>query len=198
MRGVVSILLVGLILASGCLGAARPAAPDPSEGVKVRPAESERDDAIASSPVRVVTVEHGWVGSFSYSARACQLGQPTSCASINLGSQENQFYRVPLTGQPLAAAATLTWDAATPVTEKLQVTMRVLRSCGDGCFDVAETWSARGASPITLDRVEFASRPGDVLRVDVEVPPQVDDPRVVVTAEQAFRVAGAFDVVTPA
>lgn len=97
---------------------------------------------------------------------------------------------------------TLEWDAATPATAQLELSVISVESCGDGCWSSTQTYreSVKGTSPLSLADlgVQLAEDERLVIMVDstLETPPGPVYGNA--HPDQAFHLVGTLTMAPPA
>lgn len=195
--------LVSLALLTGCVVEEDPSSPVPASATPPAPTEEPAptpqveappDPAPAAPPApRVEPVAYeGRTGRW-----ACLPDGPSSCRGADLGvAGENAMFVVPLAGVTRLEGA-LAWDAATPATERLTLSLVVLTPCGEGCNAWETLTTAAGPSPLALETDVPPLPPGGALGLRVEHA-LVEDPPVLVrvSLDQAFAFAGEATVLS--
>lgn len=197
MRAATSVTLA--LLLAGCLGTAdAPVETAALAGNTTTPGEtpSPASDLGASAspssaPNATVAVPVDLEGKTGMGL--CLPGGPNSCfgPGIPLGDPVTHF-ELDLAGAPVSGTIVLTWDALTPVTQRLSLTFGATTPSGDG-WSSRHLASTEGVSPLELSSDELALEPGEVLSIEVDVP-CVHEPPVLMCneVEQAFTVTGSI------
>ena len=126
---------------------------------------------------------------------ACVPAGPDACVSpLGVGS----WHALDYDGAPSHATLTLSWEAASPVTESLGFVLVVVKSCGDGCKEGKGVGHAEGASPLTLDA--DVDVPDGAWLETIVYPPRLTPSPVygMVTTDQPYKVEGEVVALVPA
>lgn len=194
-----AIILVLALIAAGCvgqendapLGSASATAEVEAQAPPVEAAPGEPLAEEARAPTVVPVEWHGKTGAY-----ACIPSGPYSCISFFSLAQSDSSMEI----EARDGTLTLTWDAATPATEQLVLSVYSIERCGERCWSSTGNYYHRveGGSPLelSLDPVELAEE--ESLIVYVQQPRTPTPPPVYgfVSLEQEFHVTGEVVVVS--
>lgn len=122
----------------------------------------------------------------------CAPSGVNSCTGLPGGQGgENSFYEVALP-QPSRVEGTLTWTAASPLTQSLSLALLAMTSCGDDCFEGDVLVRIEGASPLTIEAADLDLPTEAALHISVSIPgPDAPGPvHASYSVEQTFAFEG--------
>lgn len=136
---VVLILLSVTVALPGCLGDAG--------GIDQTAGPTGQDPGDGSWETRTRAID--WQGNTG--TWACAPAGPNTCAGTGLQDRDSWLPIEP-EGQGHRIELTLTWQALSPVTEELAISVAAYTSCGDGCYSSTGAYGeAVGPSPLGLE-----------------------------------------------
>ncbi len=166
---------------------------------------TSNDDALAPTgqPAddvgRLETVPIDWEGNLG--TWACAPMGPNACAGTTLGDQDS-WHPVDPEGDGRSLALILTWQALSPLTEELSLTVAPYTSCGDGCYGTAQPYATvTGASPVDLELDDIGlegEQLGYVIYVDGPLWVHEDPVLLGASHHQPFHVEGTLTTLVPA
>ncbi|HET6405720.1 MAG TPA: hypothetical protein VFH78_13845 [Candidatus Thermoplasmatota archaeon] len=166
MRTTLSLLLLAPLVAAGCVDA--PAAAELA---------AAPDAAAPVAPTATPFAQSGMLGPGAY---VCPV---VTCAGVDLSQRGwDADFRGTLVGVNL----TLTWDAATPLTEDLVL------GIGYGPMDGRSYELVTGSSPLALELADLSLTAKDDVRIFVFMPVLVPMGAAMVLPPQEFRVEGTL------
>lgn len=200
MRGALLLCLILLPMA-GCVGtdpetSAAHQAPTRAASPSSEPSPSPAGaapDALANAS-RPTTTPLAWDGRLS--ATACVPQELHVCGRPSApGLEDDNLLELSFPGVPRSLSATLSWTAASPLTEKLGANVFIVKSCGDGCWEgTAISDPVQGPSPLSLAMDLPTPGEDEMLAIYVFQPGLFPDPLYgYARTEQAFRLDGAVE-----
>jgi hypothetical protein len=152
----------------------------------------ESDDQASAVPVH-------WEGHLANTA--CVETIAGECEGVRAGTVDER-QEIPVQGNLTDGDLTMTWDAQTPDTRELAITLetRSREDCGDGCFSWTYGIHARaeGTSPVTLTVDEIDLEEDATMELVVEPAPGGSDTSTVhAHTSQDFEVHGQLAFADP-
>lgn len=185
----IAIALAAALLITGGIGlavagdetpdAASPtASTSPAEG-----SEAELPEAFAVD----------WIGNLANSA--CVPSGEHSCRGVTV-SDADDVRETHIDADVAEVDLTMTWNAHTPVTEELELSLvsGEEKRCGDGtCSSFYHLETVTGTSPLTIQADDLDIRDGHTLWIVVDSPQELPDPLYSdLEHEQSFQVEGTI------
>lgn len=145
------------------------------------------------------TVPIDWEGNLG--TWGCAPMGPNTCGGTSLGDQDS-WHPIEPDGQGRSIELTLTWDATSPLTEELDLSVAPYTSCGDGCYATSQPHATvTGTSPVELEVHDIGldgEQLGYVIYVDGTLWLHEDPLLFAASHHQPFHVEGTLTTVAPA
>jgi hypothetical protein len=121
---------------------------------------------------------------------ACLPSGLHSCRGTSVGEADER-HDTGITGSAEDAELELRWEANTPDTDELEISLASAGSCGGSCFTWSTIAETSGTSPLTLTAGDLSIDEGQSLWILVDRPDPTPDPLYAdVHTSQDFHVTG--------